>query len=527
MKIFYKILSIFVVVLFFISFSQAASIDAWPDQNVGINDFISFVWSISGVDTTGCSISYLWELTDGPVGLNIYNQNDLIGAYIDYNDTTTIWDYYFKLTATINSCSDAWEYADNLVVSIVWNSVPTDISIDSDNIDENNSTWDIVWYFSTTDPDDPGNIWVYKYFLVWWNWDTDNNLFSIDGSWLLIQTSSDYEVKSIYNIRILVQDWNYNSYEEEFIISINNIDESSPSINAWSDQNINIWNTVTLNWTKTWFPSSGCDFTYSWTADDTLVTISNSWLLVWATFETNIFTWSITINIWLQTIVSSSDMTHDSCGSEIRWTYTDSLIVNVISWSTSSGGWWKSHATRMREEAVELFSDETSISNIELLLQGKPIFTNILYGLDWNYIWWDWEIQYELQYSTGKAFDTLLTIDKYGYNKTIKSRSYSVYINDLNKDSIIHYFRVRAFYKDKYTNWSNIVSYVNEDDPLSKYKVKCIWCDKSINYKDIWDTPDLLIEKELILNCKLTNTCKKAIDYSDVFGSVFYRPTLK
>jgi hypothetical protein len=324
MKIFYKILSIFIVVLFFISFSKAASVDAWPDQTWDETNDISLVWSYSGL--TGCSIS-------------VMRWSDL---YIDMP---------YDLT-------NARIYTHNLSGA------------------------------------------------TWWN------------------------------------------YEVELKISTDGMcEDSSESYSQYRD-------TINLCVPNDWFVCSGWPSTWS------------SW-------------------------------------------------------------WWKSHATRMREEAVKLFKDETSISNIELILEWRSIFFNTLYGLYWNYIWWDWEIQYELQYSTGEAFDTLLSLDKYNQNKIIKSRDYTVYVHDLNNDSIIHYFRVRAFYKDKYTNWSNIVSYVNEDNPLSKYKVKCIWCGKDISYKDIWNTPDLLIEKDFILDCKLTNTCKKVIDYSDVFGSVFYRPTLK
>lgn len=523
----YKIFSILFVALFLFSAVHAVSIYAWPDQTINTNYPIFLSWSISDIDLASCEVFYLWEITDNSImGLSITNPDTLQNASIDYNDTTTPWYYYFRLTATVNSCADHWTYTDDMKVSIIGNSPPTDIFIDQDNIDENNNTWDIVWYFSTQDPDDTLNNWVYTYFLVWWYWDTDNTSFSIQNSWLYIQLSSDYESKNLYNIRILTQDSDYGSFEKVFTIHINDLAESSPSIDAWPDQTVNIWSLVTLNWSKSNFPSDGCSFIYMWSTIDNRIDIANSWLLQWATFNTDVFTWATSVNISLQTTVSSSDQTHDSCGSDIRWTYNDNLTVNLTSWDNSSPGWWSSRWSRMRDEAEHIFKTPETIEKIDIVLSKHTIFKNLIFWLNRNYVGWDWLIRYELEYSNKKDFSEIKLLNQYNLQSTT-SREYNIYTKDLDNNYITHYFRVRAFYKDKYSKWSNIIEYINQDNPLSQYVVKCIDCKNTLDFSDVLYDPEVLIEENFKSFCNTiwgkwctTNQTK----YNDIFDNIFYVP---
>jgi hypothetical protein len=73
-------------------------------------------------------------------------------------------------------------------------------------------------------------------------------------------------------------------------------------------------------------------------------------------------------------------------------------------------------------------------------------------------------------------------------------RTYNVYVNNLHSESIVHYFRVRATYKDNSSKRSNVIEYINEDDPLSQYVVECIDCENYITYRDVFFDPEVLIE---------------------------------
>jgi|TARA_Y100000310_G_scaffold175913_1_gene176034 hypothetical protein len=95
---------------------------------------------------------------------------------------------------------------------------PTDMSLSSLTIDENLSIGTVVGTFSTTD-ENAGN--THTYTLVSGAGDGDNASFSIDGSDLLSGEMFDFETKSSYNIRVRTTDSDLLTYEEAFVISIN------------------------------------------------------------------------------------------------------------------------------------------------------------------------------------------------------------------------------------------------------------------------------------------------------------------
>lgn len=503
---------LFISMLFFYWFNIANwNVDSWIDQTINIWESVILNWNISWFDDCD-EVLYNWYINDWPRELTI-NPNSLLNwSIISWSETTVAWEYYIDLDVTWISCWDSHDEdrneTDGMILTINWwatNNAPTDITISSNNINENNNIWDSVWNFSTVDPDDPSQIDNYKYYLVPWSWDDDNSSFSISYWNLIINEVTDFETKSIYKIRVQTQDSSYSSFEKEFIININDLDETNPSVNAWPDQNITIPDTVTLNWTKIGFPNSWCDFSYSWFDDSGRVTIDNSWSLTWASFETNSFTWTTQVKIWLTMNVSSSQMTHDSCWK--TWTYEDDLDINISEeWvviPSSSSSWAKK-----KRQADILFENEESILNIDLILKEKRGSRN-QYNIWWNNIWWEWHIEYEVLYSTWSMF-----IDYKSFTTKMTERSF--FYTNLDKYKDIYFFKVRAFYKNKYSPWSNTLSITNKESLLKYFKITCKNCKKEVYFWDVFKTPDLLIEDSLKIKCI---NCKKKVWFYDIWKS--------
>ncbi len=504
----YRIIKIILLLLLFLfnnNTSYAASVDVWEDQSILLPTSDDLNLSATVVWFDLCDfVDYMWTEETNTLFIEMPYEKDMAMIYSnDLNDNP--WTYTITLTATCNWWEPSdWGFIeeDSFILDLssdVINNDPTDIILSNNIIDENVSAWTYIGNFTTIDPDDPSNLWDYNYSLVSWIWDEDNEYFYINDWSLYINISPDYETKSSYLIRIKTEDEEWWTFQKEFIININDLDETIPSIDAWIDQYVTIWDTVILNWIKTWFPTSWCEFNYNWFDDSERVSITNSWSLTWASFTTDSFTWSTTIKIDLSMIVTSSEIIYDSCWKTGR--YFDDININIseLSWDTSS----KSYASKMREEANKVFLNPESI---ELHLYEINKANNEYYSLRWNNIWWDWQIEYELQYSTGSKFSNYYT-----YNTKSSFKSFTKY--DLEESSI-YFFRVKAKYDNKESSWSNTIFIVNKNNPLKDFKVICKNCGAKTNFQDVFDTVDLLIEDNLNTTCP---SCNKKVNFWDIF----------
>jgi hypothetical protein len=107
------------------------------------------------------------------------------------------------------------------------NQPPTDISISSDSVLENDPLWTPVGTFSTTDPD-AGD--TFTYTLVLGTGSDDNSLFSISGGDLLTEASFNYEVKSNYTIRVQSEDQDGLFTQKVFTVTVSDVVEPPPVI---------------------------------------------------------------------------------------------------------------------------------------------------------------------------------------------------------------------------------------------------------------------------------------------------------
>jgi sarcosine oxidase gamma subunit len=102
------------------------------------------------------------------------------------------------------------------------NDAPTDISLDSSSIAENQPSGTAVGNFSSTDPD-IGDTFTYS--LASGEGDDDNASFTIAGSQLQTGASFDYETKNSYSIRVRSTDQGGLWVEKQFTITVTSLNE--------------------------------------------------------------------------------------------------------------------------------------------------------------------------------------------------------------------------------------------------------------------------------------------------------------
>ena len=110
------------------------------------------------------------------------------------------------------------------------NETPTNLTLSTNNIAENQPISTVIGNLSTTDPD-TGNTFTYS--LVSGTGSTDNSLFTIANNQLKTNSVFDFETKNSYSIRVKTTDQGGLSYEKELTINVNDLNEISgnPLIN--------------------------------------------------------------------------------------------------------------------------------------------------------------------------------------------------------------------------------------------------------------------------------------------------------
>jgi hypothetical protein len=216
------------------------------------------------------------------------------------------------------------------------NQAPTNITLSTSNIAENQVIGTVVGNFSSTDPDS-GNTFTYS--LVSGTGSTDNaSFFIINGNQLSINASPDYETKSSYNIRVRTTDQSGLSYEKQLTIGITDINETPTNLSL-SNSNISENQAIgtaigTLTSTD---PDTGNTFTYSLIAgigstDNALFAITGNQLQSNAIFD---YETKNSYSIRVRTTDQSGLSFEKQLTIEI--TDIDDIIVNsgVISFSDS------------------------------------------------------------------------------------------------------------------------------------------------------------------------------------------------
>ncbi|WP_141655488.1 T9SS type A sorting domain-containing protein, partial [Roseivirga seohaensis] len=107
-------------------------------------------------------------------------------------------------------------------LSLEFNSLPSDIGISNQSINENSGTGALVGQFNTLDNEGD----IHTYTLISGTGDADNNSFTINGVELLTAENFDFETKSNYSIRVKSTDSFGEVYEKTLEITILNLPEA-------------------------------------------------------------------------------------------------------------------------------------------------------------------------------------------------------------------------------------------------------------------------------------------------------------
>ena len=126
-----------------------------------------------------------------------------------------------------------FEKAITIVVTNV-NEDPTDMTLTSTSLSENQPANTVVGMFQATDPD-AGDTFAYS--LIAGTGAEDNSQFTIVNGQLQSLTSFDFELKNSYSIRVAVADQNGRSFEKPFTVFVTNVNET-PSISGIANQSI-------------------------------------------------------------------------------------------------------------------------------------------------------------------------------------------------------------------------------------------------------------------------------------------------
>lgn len=168
-------------------------------------------------------------------GLYVYNGPSNIdtitaGMELPIADTSKlVWEPFADFNGSDSfqfNISDGNAYATTpatvtLSVSSV-NDAPTDITITNINIDENQPIGSTVGFMSTVDVDAGDS---HTYTLVSGAGATDNGSFDIVANKLVTDVAVNYEVKSIYTVRVRSTDGSGASTEKQITVNINNIND--------------------------------------------------------------------------------------------------------------------------------------------------------------------------------------------------------------------------------------------------------------------------------------------------------------
>ncbi len=168
------------------------------------------------------------------------------------------------------------------------NNAPTDIALSATAIDENSASGSTIGSLSSTDADSGES---FTYALVTGSGDTDNSLFSIDGSNLKTATSLDYETKNSYTILIQTTDIEGATYTESATISVNDINEAPTDLSLSNNTVIETLSSGSvIGALSTTDADSGDSYTYSLVAgtgdsDNSSFSISGGNLLSNTSFD--------------------------------------------------------------------------------------------------------------------------------------------------------------------------------------------------------------------------------------------------
>ena len=200
------------------------------DENQPVNTVIG---TLSATDPdAGATFTFTLACTvPGPddASFNINGTDLRSSASFDY-ETQNAFNICIRVTD-----NGGLTYDENFVITVNdLNENPTDISLSNNTIDENQPVNTVIGTLTATDPDAGA---TFTFTLACAVPGPDDASFNINGTDLRSSASFDYETQTVFNICIRVTDNGGLTYDENFIITINDLDDTPPYVIASTPAN--------------------------------------------------------------------------------------------------------------------------------------------------------------------------------------------------------------------------------------------------------------------------------------------------
>ena len=143
------------------------------------------------------------------------------------NYDTSSYAYGVQVVGNYAYVADAGSGLQIIDVSEFSNKTPTNLTLSTSTIAENQVIGTVVGNLTTTDPD-TGNTFTYS--LVTGDGATDNSLFTTTGNQLKTNTVFDYETKNSYSVRVRTTDQGGLFFEQQLTIGVTDLNEDESFI---------------------------------------------------------------------------------------------------------------------------------------------------------------------------------------------------------------------------------------------------------------------------------------------------------
>ena len=221
----------------------------------------STLWTANGSSYTAVSINSGWnrvEIKFQPFAYNGQGKIDVRFRPIASTTWTTLfanvpagldtslstvrnpakWNQVFFHFTGSGSGIDNLEFWKIAAVPPPSNNAPTDLSLTSDTIRENQGSHTFIGYFQTTDPDAND---THTYSFTTGTGDDNNGDFMILDSTLWSSIMFDYEDTTMKYIRVKTEDQDGASFEKAFVIYILDVDETNPGFNEINKTSVKVY----------------------------------------------------------------------------------------------------------------------------------------------------------------------------------------------------------------------------------------------------------------------------------------------
>ncbi len=193
-------------------------------ENLNAGTFVAKL-STNDPDQNQTSFTYALVNGSGSAGnASFFVRNDSLFSNVVFNQEL-LSTYSVRLSSTDASAASIQQSFSLSILDA--NDAPSDITLNSSAIAENQNVGSTVGNFSTTDQDAQSS---FTYSLISGSGATDNNSFSIVGNTLRTNSIFDFETKTSYSVRVRTSDGNGGNFEKVFAITVTDANDAPSNI---------------------------------------------------------------------------------------------------------------------------------------------------------------------------------------------------------------------------------------------------------------------------------------------------------